>query len=332
MIQTNDITRPPREWVEALQTIGAATASSTLNKMGIRNAHICGPTARTAGRAIAGPALTLQFMPKREDLYGVDEYAEPEKQLHRHALYHTQPGDIVVVDARGDMKSGVFGDMMLTYFKGKGGIGVVVDGCLRDYPNIKKLDLGLWISGVTPNFHTQTDLMPFAVNVPIACGGVLVMPGDIIVADDDGAVVVPVKLAPELIEQASIHHEWEAFSKSRLLGGRRPAPLLSPLRRGAPRIRGMAADTVEGRPEALSPAHCGTMLHSGPATMVRASASAASGVKRPVIETSCPVSGSRMIGAETSSPSTRMASGRPTFIALHVRSRRAPTKVSVTLT
>ena len=130
-------------------------------------------------------------MPKREDLYGVDEYAEPEKQLHRHALYHTQPGDIVVVDARGDMKSGVFGDMMLTYFKGKGGIGVVVDGCLRDYPNIKKLDLGLWISGVTPNFHTQTDLMPFAVNVPIACGGVLVMPGDIIVADDDGAVVGP---------------------------------------------------------------------------------------------------------------------------------------------
>ena len=197
MIQTNDIARPPREWVDALQRVGAATASSTLNRMGIRNAHICGPTARTAGRAIAGPALTLQFMPKREDLYGVDEYAEPEKQLHRHALYHTQPGDIVVVDARGDMRSGVFGDMMLTFFKGKGGIGVVVDGCLRDYPNIKKLDLGLWISGVTPNFHTQTDLMPFAVNVPIACGGVLVMPGDIIVADDDGAVVVPVKLAPE---------------------------------------------------------------------------------------------------------------------------------------
>jgi regulator of RNase E activity RraA len=219
MIQTNDITRPPPEWSEALRKIGAATLSSTLHKMGIRNPHICGPTARTPGRAIAGPALTLQFMPKREDIYGVDEYAEPEKQLHRHSLYHAQPGDIVVVDARGDMKSGIFGDMMLTFFKGKGGIGVVVDGCLRDYPNIKKIDLGLWISGVTPNFHTQTDLMPFAVNVPIACGGVLVMPGDIIVADDDGAVVVPVKLAPELIELASEHHEWEIFSKERLMEG-----------------------------------------------------------------------------------------------------------------
>lgn len=219
MIETSDIVRPPRAWVTALQEIGAATASSTLSKMGIRSAFICGPTARTPGRAIAGPALTLQFMPKREDVYGEDEYAEPEKQLHRHALYHTQPGDIVVVDARGDLRSGVFGDMMLTYFKGRGGIGVVIDGCIRDYPNVKRLDLGLWVTGLTPNFHTQTDIMPFAVNVPIACGGTFVMPGDIIVADDDGAVVVPVKMAEELIREASIHHEWEGFSRQRLFEG-----------------------------------------------------------------------------------------------------------------
>ena len=168
---------------------------------------------------MAGPALTLQFMPKREDLYGDDEYADPEKQLHRHVLYHAQPGDIVVVDARGDMKSGIFGEMMLTYFKGKGGAGVVIDGCIRDYPNAKDIDLGYWIRGLTPNFHTQTDLMPFGVNVPIACGGVLVMPGDIIVADDDGAVVVPVAMAASCIEGARVHHEWEDFSRKRLSQG-----------------------------------------------------------------------------------------------------------------
>jgi regulator of RNase E activity RraA len=134
MIQTNDITRPPREWVEALQHIGAATVASTLNRMGIRSAFICGPVSRNPGRAVAGPALTLQFMPKREDLYGADEYAQPELQLHRHVLYHTQPGDIVVVD-------------------------------------------------------------------------------------DDGAVVVPVKLAPQVIEEGSKHHEWEIFSKIRLMEG-----------------------------------------------------------------------------------------------------------------
>ena len=219
MIQTNDITRPPAAWSKALQEIGAATITGTLFRLGVRNPFVCGPTAWTKGKALAGPALTLQFMPKREDLYGEDEYAEPEKQLHRHALYHTKPGDFIVVDARSDMKSGIFGEMMLTYFKGKGGVGVLIDGCIRDYPNAQGLDLGLWLRGVTPNFHTQTDLMPFAVNVPVACGGVLVMPGDIIVADDDGAVVVPVKLAEQVIKDASVHHEWEEFSRERLEQG-----------------------------------------------------------------------------------------------------------------
>lgn len=220
MIQTPDIKRPPREWVDAIHAMGAATASSTLFHMaGIANSHICGPVTWNKGRTVCGPALTLQFMPKREDMYSAEEYAEPEKQLHRHVLYHTQPGDIVVVDARGDMKSGVFGEMMLTYFKGKGGAGVVIDGCVRDWPNVQLLDLPLWLRGVTPNFHTQTSLMPFAVNGPIACGGCLVMPGDIIVADDDGAVVVPVGLAERLINEAHVRHEWEDFSREMLEAG-----------------------------------------------------------------------------------------------------------------
>lgn len=219
MIQTQDIKRPPQEWIDAIRNIGAATSSSQLSKMGIRNTHICGPVSRREGVVMCGPALTLQFVPKREDLQDADEYAQPEKQVHRHVLYHTQPGDVVVVDARGDMKSGIFGEMMLTYFLGKGGAGVVIDGCLRDYPNAKHLDLGLWVRGLTPNFHTQTDLMPWGVNVPIACGGTFVMPGDIIIADDDGAVVVPVAHAEELIRRASNHHDWEEFSKERLLAG-----------------------------------------------------------------------------------------------------------------
>ena len=105
----------------ALKDIGAATTSSTLAHLGVRSPFMVGPVARNVGKALAGPALTLQFMPKREDLFSEDEYADPEKQLHRHVLYHAQPGDVVVVDARGDLRSGVFGDMMLTYFRGRGG-------------------------------------------------------------------------------------------------------------------------------------------------------------------------------------------------------------------
>ncbi|MDR3415522.1 MAG: hypothetical protein P4L83_04975, partial [Nevskia sp.] len=204
---------------EGLAAAGSAIASAELSRLGIRDSHICGPVSYMPGTCVAGPALTLQFMPMREDQYGVNEYDSPEKQLHRHVLYHTQPGDFVVVDARADMHSGVFGEMMLTYFKGAGGVGLVVDGCIRDLPEAKKLGLGLWIRGTTPNYHAQTTLFPFAVNVPVACGDRLVMPGDIIVADDDGAVVVPAALAPALLEKVSAHNEWEAFTRMRLSQG-----------------------------------------------------------------------------------------------------------------
>ena len=219
MVQTSDIKRPPKELVDALAQIGSATATGELSRLGIRDPHLRGLVTWTPGVAVAGPALTLQFMPKREDQYQVAEYADPERQLHRHVLYHTQAGDIVVVDASGHLGSGVFGEMMLTYFHGRGGAGVVIDGCVRDSAEIKKLGLGLWLRGVTPNYHTQTDLMPFAVNVPIACADTLVMPGDIIVADDDGAVVVPKALAPELAKKAGDHAEWEEFSRLRLAEG-----------------------------------------------------------------------------------------------------------------
>ncbi|TGV63072.1 ribonuclease activity regulator RraA, partial [Mesorhizobium sp. M2D.F.Ca.ET.160.01.1.1] len=89
----------------------------------------------------------------------------------------------------------------------------------RDSAQAAALDIGIWVRGVTPNFHAQTNIVPFAVNVPIACSNVLVIPGDIIVADDDGVVVVPVALAPSLVELAGAHVEWEEFSRLRLAQG-----------------------------------------------------------------------------------------------------------------
>ncbi|HWA19635.1 MAG TPA: ribonuclease activity regulator RraA [Devosia sp.] len=216
------IKRPPAHQIEALKKLGTATVAGTLGHMGIRNTHMVGPVTQNKGKVAVGPAVTLLMMPKREDLYDEGEYADPEKQLHRHVLYQVEPGDMVVVDARGDMSSGIFGDMMSTYFKGRGGSGIIIDGCMRDWPNVQKLDLALWLRGWTPNFHTQTNLMPYAVNVPVACGGVTVLPGDIVIADDDGAVVLPPALAEKVIEDASHHHEWEEFSRMKLMQG---APL-----------------------------------------------------------------------------------------------------------
>ena len=128
------------ELVEAVRRLGAATVAAELGHMGVRDPHIHGPLALTPGKCIAGPAVTLQCMPKREDLVEFGEHADPEAQLHRQVLLHAAAGDVVVVDARGDMGSGIFGEMMLTYFKGKGGAGLVIDGCIRDWPQVKPLD------------------------------------------------------------------------------------------------------------------------------------------------------------------------------------------------
>jgi regulator of RNase E activity RraA len=187
--------------------------------MGFKNPHMTGILPQTKGKVICGPALTLQCLPQRPDLFSEGEYADPETQLHRHVLYHVQEGDVVVVDARGDMRSGIFGDMMSTYFKGRGGAGIIIDGVMRDRPNVEKLDLALWLKGWSPNYHVQTDIFPNAVNVTIACGGVTVVPGDIIVADDDGAVVVPVSMAQRVLEDGQKHAEWEEFSRMKLMAG-----------------------------------------------------------------------------------------------------------------
>jgi regulator of RNase E activity RraA len=213
------IARPPKDLVERVRQVGTATASATLAHMGLRSCNISGPVSQNRGKRVAGPAVTLQMMPKREDLIDESDYADVETQLHRHVLYQVEEGDMVVVDARGDMDSGIFGDMMMTYFKGRKGAGVVIDGCMRDRAAIEALDIAMWLRGFTPNYHAQTALMPSAVNVRIACGNTTVIPGDIIVADDDGAVCIPVALAEQMVEKAQRDHGWEEFCRGKLLAG-----------------------------------------------------------------------------------------------------------------
>jgi regulator of RNase E activity RraA len=214
-----DIERPSKDLIKRLEGIGSATASGELRKLGIKAAVIDGLTSFVPGTSVVGPAITLQYMPKREDQFPEGEYRDPESQIHRHALYHVQSGDIIVVDGRGEISSGVFGEMMLTYLKGKGGLGIVIDGAIRDFGDSKELGLGMWMKGVTPYSHTQTVQFPYAYNVPVDCAGTLVMPGDIIIADDDGAVVVPAQLAEQLAEAGGEHAEWEVFVRIKLAEG-----------------------------------------------------------------------------------------------------------------
>ena len=215
-----DIQRPAPELIERLYSVSSATASAMLHKMGIRQTFIEGPLPRKPGAKVVGPAVTLQFMPQRED---IASGAAQEKAENRTALWevfeHVEQGDILTVQAFGDPYTGCLGEMLTTYFKGRGGIGIVVDGCIRDWPHVQEIDIPLWTRGFTPNYASQSRLFPWAYNVPIACSQVLVLPGDIIIADDDGAVLVPAQMAEVVAAHTREHEEWEVFSRIKLAEG-----------------------------------------------------------------------------------------------------------------
>jgi regulator of RNase E activity RraA len=212
--------RPEPALIERLQAVSSATASATLHKMGVRQTFIQGALPRTPGQKIVGPAVTLQFMPQREDIMSGLGQEHTEKVSALWAVFEAvQRGDILVVQAWGDMHTGCMGEMLITYFMGRGGAGIVVDGCIRDWPHVQEIGVPLWTSGFTPNYASQGTLFPWAYNVPIACSRVLVMPGDIIIADDDGAVMVPINLAPAVLATTTAHEEWEVFSRIKLAEG-----------------------------------------------------------------------------------------------------------------
>lgn len=212
--------RPDPALMSKLQAVSSATASATLHKMGVRQTFIEGPLPRMAGAKVVGPVVTLQFMPQREDVASGLGQEHTEKVSALWAVFDSvQPGDILAVQVWGDMLTGCMGEMLMTYFKGRGGAAVVVDGCIRDWPHVREVGVPIWTRGFTPNYASQSTLFPWAYNVPIACSRVLVLPGDIIIADDDGAVLVPVNLAPAVLESTLEHEEWEVFSRIKLAEG-----------------------------------------------------------------------------------------------------------------
>ena len=212
--------RPTPELIRELYQVGSATASAVMHRMGVRQTFIQGPVPRQSGAKVVGPVVTLQFMPQREDVASGVAQEHVEKFSALWAVFETvQPGDILAVQAFGDPYTGCMGEMLITYFKGRGGIGIVVDGCIRDWPRVQEIGVPIWTRGFTPNFASQATLFPWAYNVPIACSRVLVLPGDIMIADDDGAVLVPAQMAPLVIEHTVEHEEWEVFSRIKLAEG-----------------------------------------------------------------------------------------------------------------
>jgi regulator of RNase E activity RraA len=197
------------EIVELLRRSSTATLTSVLARYGLRNTFLLGVRPLTPGQRMVGVAFTLRYIPAREDLDHtgtVDNLTDPQ----RLAVERIGPGEVLVIDARGDVRAGVLGAILATRIKMRGGAGIVTDGAFRDTPAIATLGLPAYCRAAHAAAN-KTIHHPADFQVPIACGGVAVYPGDVLVGDDEGVVVIPRHLAPTVAREAAEQEDLEAF-------------------------------------------------------------------------------------------------------------------------
>jgi regulator of RNase E activity RraA len=201
-----------------LKTCSSATLTTQLFKRGLRNVYLQGVGPLTAIKSpMIGEAFTLRYIPAREDLDHVGVFADPEHP-QRKAIETTPPGQVLVCDCRRDGRAASGGSILLTRLKVRGVAGFVSDGGLRDSPEIASFDLPVFCSGPSAPLnlaiHHAVDL-----NVPIGCGGVPVFPGDILVGDGEGVVVIPAGIAEEVAMDAAEQDLFETFVTEKVRGG-----------------------------------------------------------------------------------------------------------------
>lgn len=196
-----EIERPPREAVEALSSIATAVLSDTLGRFATMDAGIK-PLAE--GMHVVGPAVTVKTYPA-------------DNLMIHLALKVARRGDVLVVDADSVTDTAVIGELVALCAKTQGIGGLVVDGSVRDKMGIRALAWPVFVRGVVPNGPLKNG--PGSINVPISCGGLVVNPGDIVVADDDGVVVVPRERWQEVAQAAQAIEAREQASRARIEAG-----------------------------------------------------------------------------------------------------------------
>ncbi len=201
--------------IAALNGISTATLTHQLQTRGIRSAFLSGLKPLHPQKRMVGRARTLRYVALRED-------QQPRLagglNAQKRAVEAIKPGDVLVIEARGVPDAGTIGDIFATRLFTLGGVGIVTDGALRDTPAIA--DIGV------PVYHQAShgatygrQHMPFADDEPVTCAGVFVMPGDVIVGDAEGAVVIPAALVGEVVRDSLVQEERETFALEKVAAG-----------------------------------------------------------------------------------------------------------------
>jgi 5-oxopent-3-ene-1,2,5-tricarboxylate decarboxylase / 2-hydroxyhepta-2,4-diene-1,7-dioate isomerase len=198
-----------------LGRVSTATLTTQLQKRGIRMPFLAGLKPLRPDLRLVGFARTVRYVPVREDVVAADTR---ELNAQKQAIEEIQPGEVLVIEARNEEGAGTIGDILALRALRRGAAGVVTDGGVRDTPTVAGLDL--------PTYHRSSHAsvlgvlhFPLETQVPVACAGVLVFPGDLLVGDGEGVVVVPPQLAEEVAAAAFEVEEREAWAAERVDAG-----------------------------------------------------------------------------------------------------------------
>ncbi len=205
---TTDLRLDPKV-IDLLSQVTTATLTTILLKKGLRNVWLRGTRPLRPGQPrVVGRAFTLRFVPAREDLATPASWASPIST--RAAIEDMPAGCMAVVDAMGVTDAGIFGDILCARMARRGVAALVSDGVVRDLAGVLATGLPVWCSGAAAP-PSVAGLTFVAWQQPIACGGVAVFPGDVVVVDDDGAVLIPAALLDEVVALAPEQERLEAW-------------------------------------------------------------------------------------------------------------------------
>jgi regulator of RNase E activity RraA len=234
--------------IETLSAVSTATITTVLLKKGLRNVWMRGTRPiREAQARVVGRAFTLRFVPAREDLATPESWASPRST--RAAIEDMPAGCVAVVDAMGVTGAGIFGDILCERMARRGVAGLVTDGVVRDVHGVLGTGLPVWCQGAAAP-PSVAGLTFVNWQEPVACGGVAVFPDDVVVADADGAVLIPAALLDEVTEAAVEQERLEGWimgevAKGAALPGLYPANAENKARYEAFRAAQLAGKTSD---------------------------------------------------------------------------------------
>lgn len=212
--------------IEILKGVSTATLTTVLLKKGLRNVWMRGTKPlKPDQERVVGPAFTLRFVPAREDLATPESWASPIST--RAAIEDMPEGCIAVVDAMGVQDAGIFGDILCARMMRRKVAALVSDGVVRDLEGVLGSGLPVWCDGMAAP-PSVAGLTFVGWQQPIACGGVAVFPGDIVVADKDGAVLIPAALVDAVLAEAPEQERMEGWIMTEIDRGV-PLPGLYPM-------------------------------------------------------------------------------------------------------